>query len=100
LNSATDWIAQHAPETAQRWFEGFVAAHETLRRDAAIYGLAPESDRNSIEIRQFIYRTKSRRMNRALYAIRGSTVFILAIRRPGQDLLTAHELRDVIAELD
>jgi plasmid stabilization system protein ParE len=100
LNVAADWIAQRAPETAERWFQGFVAALETLRRDAAIYSLAPESDYCSIEVRQFVFRTKSRRVNRALYTIRGSTAVILAIRRPGQDLLTAGEVQQMIAELD
>ncbi len=100
LNAATDFIAERAPETAERWFEGFVAALETLRHNARIYSLAPESARCSIEVRQFLYRTKSRRVNRALYTIRGSTVVILAIRRPGQDLLTDEELQQAIAEID
>jgi plasmid stabilization system protein ParE len=100
LSAATDAIAKHAPETAQRWFDGFIAALETLRRDATVFGLAPESDRCSIDIRQFIYRTRSRRANRALYTIRASTVIILTIRRPGQELLTEEELRQSIADLD
>lgn len=100
LNAATDAIAELAPETAERWFNGFVGALETLTRDAAIFALAPESNYCSIEVRQFIYRAKSRRANRALFTIRGATVIILTIRRPGQDLLTEEELRQSIAELD
>lgn len=100
LHSAVVEIARDAPDTAERWFNGFVGALGRLHREAAAYSLAPESDRCSVEVRQFIYRTKSRRANRALYAIRGSTVFILAIRRPGQDLLTAEELEQAIAEMD
>ena len=100
LNAAADSIARNSPETAGRWFNGFVAALATLTRDATVYSLAPESVHSSVDVRQFIYRTKSRRVNRALYAIRGSTVCILAIRRPGQDLLTDEELRQVVAELD
>ena len=100
LNAAADFIAQHAPETAERWFNGFITALESLRRDAAIYSRAPESAFCSIELRQFIYRTRSRRVNRALYTIRDAKVYILSIRRPGQDLLTDEELRQSIAELD
>jgi plasmid stabilization system protein ParE len=100
LNTTADYIAERAPETAERWFNGFVAALESLRRDADIYGLAPENERCSVEVRQLIYRTKSRRTNRALYTIRESNVYILAIRRPGQDLLTQSELRQAIAEFD
>jgi len=100
LNAAADYVAQFAPETAERWFNGFVAVLETLRRDAMIYGPAPESDFCSVDVRQFIYRTKSRRANRALYTIRQTSVYILTIRRPGQDLLTEDELRQSIAQLD
>jgi plasmid stabilization system protein ParE len=100
LNAAADFIAQNAPETAERWFNGFITALETLRRDADTYGRAPESDLCSVNVRQIIYRTKSRRPKRALYIVRGSTVYILAIRRPGQDLLTDEELGHAIADLD
>ncbi len=100
LQAAADYIAQQAPETANRWFNGFVAALDTLRQNPASYGLAPESDYCSLEVRQFIYRTKSRRANRALYTVRGSTVYILAIRRPGQDLLTKEELDRAVAQVD
>jgi plasmid stabilization system protein ParE len=99
LIAAADSIARNAPETAERWFQGFTTALETLQRDANVYSLAPESARCSIEVRQLLYRTKSHRVNRALYTIRGSTVVILAIRRPGQDLLTYEELMRAIAEI-
>jgi plasmid stabilization system protein ParE len=100
LNDAADFIAQHAPQSAERWFNGFVAALATLRNDALLYSLAPENEQASVEVRQLIYRTKSRRANRALYTIRGTTVHILAIRRPGQDLLTDAELQQAIHSPD
>jgi plasmid stabilization system protein ParE len=100
LNAATDYIAQHVPETAEQWFNGFVAALETLRRDALSYSLAEEGQRCFMDVRQFIFRTKSRQANRVLYTVRGSNVVILTIRRPGQDLLTEDELRQSIAEWD
>jgi plasmid stabilization system protein ParE len=99
LNAAADLIAQDARLTAERWFNGFIAALDTLKQDAAIYSLAPESERASVEVRQFVYRTKSHRANRALYAIRGTAVYILAIRRPGQDLLTDDELKQAVTNL-
>ena len=100
IERAVDAVSRHAPETAERWFDGFVAALETLATNAAMYALAPESEMCSVEIRQMIYRTRNRRANRALYTIRESAVYILAIRRPGQDLLTADEVARAIAELD
>ena len=100
LIRAAEYISRDAPEAAQRWFEGFVAALETLRTNATVFGLAPESKHASAEVRQLIYRTKSRRANRALYTIAGSAVYILAIRRPGQDLLTEEELSLAIADAE
>ena len=65
-----------------------------------MFGLAPESDQVDEEIRQYIYRTKSRRANRALYTVRGDTVYILCIRRPGQRLLSDREAQDLLTDLD
>jgi plasmid stabilization system protein ParE len=100
LLAAADSIAQHAPATAEKWFNGFVQALATLRQNADIYGHAPESPIGEIEVRQFLHRTKSHKVNRALFAIRGPTVYILAIRRPGQALLTDDEMRSAIEQLD
>jgi len=100
LQRATEAIAHNAPETAQRWFDGFVATLQSLSTSATVYSLAPESEQCSVEVRQLIYRTKSRRANRALYTIRGETVYILAIRRPGEDLLTEEELAQAVAEME
>lgn len=99
LQRAADYIARDSPETAQRWFESFISALESLRMDAPIYGVAPESRDCTLEIRQLIHRTRSRRANRALYTIRETKVYILAIRRPGQDLLTSDELSQAVTEL-
>jgi hypothetical protein len=98
LRAATDWIAERAPETAELWFEGFVDLLSTLRVNALAHGLAPENSLMTVEVRQIIYRTASRRFNRALYTVTGGTVVILGIRRPGQRLLTKLDLRGRLAE--
>lgn len=100
LFRAAEYISRDAPDTAQRWFEEFVAALARLATLASVFGVAPESQYCAYEVRQMIHRTKSRRANRVLYVIRGSTVYVLAIRRPGQDLLTPDELTEAIAELE
>jgi hypothetical protein len=53
------------------------------------------------EIRQFIYRTKSGRANRALFTILGDEVRVLHIRRPGQPLMSPEDLErsDLVDEL-
>jgi len=100
LRAATDYIAQHAPEAAERWFDGFVAALAKLKQNPLIYGLAPESEQVEEEIRQIIYRTKSKLANRALFSIRRDMVYILCIRRPGQRLLTQYETRDLLSDFE
>ena len=100
INEATDYIAKHAPDTAKRWFTGFTEALSTLRERALVHGLAPEDLHVEPEIRQIIYRTKSRHSNRALYTVRGDTVYILCIRRPGQRVLDADESRDLLNDVD
>jgi plasmid stabilization system protein ParE len=98
LRAATDWIAERAPETAERWFEGFVELLATLRVNALAHGLAPEDSLVTVEVRQIIYRTASRRFNRALYTVADNTVVILGIRRPGQRLLTKRDVQGRLAE--
>ena len=98
LRAATDWIAERAPDTAEEWFEGFVELLATLRVNALVHGLAPENSLVGIEVRQIVYRTKSRRFNRALYTVTDDTVVILGIRRPGQPLLSKRDLRRRVAE--
>lgn len=98
LNAATSWIAERAPDTAQRWFDGFVDLLATLCDQAEVHGVAPEDEHVEVEIRQIIYRTSSRRANRALYTIRGNEAVILGIRRPGQALLSPKAVRKRLDE--
>ena len=84
--------ARHAPEPALRWLEGFHAALQTLSQNPTRCSIAPESDAVELEVRQFFYRTKSRRSYRALYTIQGKEVRILHVRAPGQRLMRADEI--------
>lgn len=98
LNAATDWIAERVPDVAESWFDGFVHQLEKLRDQPMVYGLAPENDLVTSEIRQITYRTKSRLANRALFTVQQGEVVILGIRRPGQQLLTSSELQKRFSE--
>ena len=51
--------------------EGFHEALQTLSENPGRCSVAPESDAVELEIRQFSYRTKSRRSYRALFTIQG-----------------------------
>ena len=92
LNAAADWIAQHAPETAEIWFDQFIDKLSQLQFNPNCYGFAPENERSKIVIRQLLFLTASRQANRALFTISGNEVVILGIRRPGQDIVPPGEL--------
>jgi plasmid stabilization system protein ParE len=92
LENARDFIRQSAPETAERWYRSFLDGLLSLEKNPESRSLAPESAEFPFEVRQFLFRTKSRLANRALFTIVGGEVRILAIRRPGQPLITRDDL--------
>jgi len=92
LENARDYIRQSAPETADRWFASFLDALLRLEENPESRSLAPENAEFPFELRQFLFRTRSRLANRALFTIVGDEVRILAIRRPGQPLITGEDL--------
>ncbi len=99
LHAATNWIANRAPETAERWFDGFVATIRKLQINPQLYPFAPENKSVAFEIRQTLYVTASRKVNRALFTIREGEVIVLAIRRPGQRLVGKLDLLKRVDEL-
>jgi plasmid stabilization system protein ParE len=84
LNEARTYIARYAPETAETWYVEFLKALCDLENHPETYPIAAEGEDLPFELRQFLYRTRSGRVNRALFTIVGSQVRVLAIRRPGQ----------------
>src|SRR5262245_31046538 len=64
LHAAADRIAKRAPETAARWFSGFVAALLSLEQSPRRYGRAREQKRFPCEVRQLLYgRRRSHRLH-------------------------------------
>jgi plasmid stabilization system protein ParE len=86
------WINERSPAGAQAWFRRWREALKALRHRADELALAPESEGHDEAIRQFIFRTRRGRPYRALFVVRGNTVFVLHVRGPGQDLLRPDEL--------
>ncbi len=93
LDSAREYVAKFAPETAERWYLGILEALLRLERNPESRPIAPESAEFPFEVRQLLIRGKSRRANRALFTIVGDEVRVLAIRRPGQPLITADDIK-------
>ena len=55
LNHAVAWIARDAPDTAERWFNGFVEANLTLGENPDRCGLARENAAFAFDLRQLLY---------------------------------------------
>lgn len=62
--------AEHAPETAARWLNGFQVALQTLDTNPTRCPLAPENDLVDQPIYQFFYGKRTGRY-RALFTIEG-----------------------------
>ena len=72
--------AEHAPETAARWLQRFEDILQTLSTNPTRCSLAPENDLVDQTIYHLFYGKRSGRY-RALFAIEGSRVLVLHIRR-------------------
>ena len=93
LEDACAYVAQYAPETAEKWRRSFLEALLILEQSPESRPLAPEDSAFPFQLRQYIHRTRSRRANRALFTIVGNQVRVLAIRRPGEPLITPEDIR-------
>jgi plasmid stabilization system protein ParE len=78
LEDAYRWCAERAPETATRWYNGFLDALDSLGSNPERCPLAAETRKLSIEIRQLLY--GRRRSYRAIFLMREQTVIVLHIR--------------------
>ena len=78
LDEAFRWYAEHAPEAAVHWYNGFLNALDKLATNPERCPIAPESKKLHTEIRQFLYGRQ--RSYRALFIIREQTIIVLHIR--------------------
>lgn len=87
------WIRDRSSAGAERWLQRWEETLGAIEARADHYGLAPESDGHSEEIRQAIFKTRRGRPYRALFFIHGIQVVILYVRGPSQNILHSDELR-------
>ena len=91
IDEALAWYAGRSIKAAIRWYVKLMEAIRSLADNPERFGLAPESESCSAEIRQMLY-GKRRGIWRVLFEIRGDTVYILRVRHSAQDLLEPEEL--------
>jgi plasmid stabilization system protein ParE len=80
------WIADNAPDTAARWFEGLVSKVNSLSTMPERCAFAPESAAFHQEIRQLLYGRY-----RILFTIEKDTVYVIHIRHSAQKPLKPDE---------
>ena len=77
-------LSERSPEAARRLNDRFEKALFRLRDFPLSCGLAYESPGFPEEVRHLLFGTQPNRRYRALFAVRGDEVVILAIRAPGE----------------
>jgi plasmid stabilization system protein ParE len=90
LNCTADWIAERAPETAERWFAQFAAKIQSLDQFAERCPQARESKLMPFQLRELLF--GRRRQWRVLFTIRGKEVLVMGIRHAAQDDVTMEDL--------
>jgi plasmid stabilization system protein ParE len=80
MEGAHEWIAERAPFTADRWYNGLLKAIRSLADNAERCALAPEDEFFPEEIRNLLY-GKRHNAYRVIFTIRGDTVHVLHFRR-------------------
>jgi toxin ParE1/3/4 len=87
-----EWIAQHSPSGANRWYDSFREAMFSLESTAENKGLAPEAREFERPVRQVLFKTRKGHTYRALFVGEGRRIQIVTVRGPGQPLLSVDEI--------
>jgi plasmid stabilization system protein ParE len=95
LAQAALWWAEHrSPDQADRWLDGIEQAIAELAKNPEQHALAKENSFYDLPypVRQLLFGLSTKPTHRAVFEIRGDTVYVVAIRHLAQDDLIAEEL--------
>ena len=96
LWEAAEWWARHRSlAQAQRWYDGFVDALDSLADRPFRCSLARENDDFPYELRELHYGVGSRPTHRALFTVRPDAVIVLSIRHAAQKDVAPDDLPSV-----
>lgn len=88
IDRNADWWAEHhSVEQALQWSDAVYDQLETLAEFPERNGLSAENGEFHYVIRDIFVGLGSRRGYRAVFTIKGNTVFVLSVRRAAQDTL-------------
>lgn len=86
------WADHHSVEQALRWSDAVYDQIATLADFPESNGLSAENDDFPYEIRDKLLGRGSRPGYRAVFTIRGDTIYVLAVRRGAQDALSPDQV--------
>jgi len=94
VDCARWWSEHRDADQASRWLEGFEEAVVSLGDHPGQHVLARENDLYELPfpVHQLLYGLGKKPTHRAVYEVRGDTVFVIAVRHLAQDDLASQEL--------
>jgi plasmid stabilization system protein ParE len=87
LRNAAWWADHHSSEQAAIWLDAVQSQLESLAEFPESHSLSAENDDFPYAIRDKLLGLGSRPSYRAVFTIKGDTVFVLTVRRSAQDVL-------------
>jgi plasmid stabilization system protein ParE len=87
------WAANHSVDQAAQWFDVVHEQLKILSDFPEINGFSAENDDFPYEIRDKLLGLGSRRSYRAVFTIKGDSVYVLTVRRASQDVLRPDHCR-------
>jgi plasmid stabilization system protein ParE len=85
------WAANHSVDQALDWLEAVEIQMQKLSENPERFGVSPENDIFSFEIRHMLVGLGNRKSYRAVYTVKEDAVFVLTVRRGEEDSLRARD---------
>ena len=85
MHSTAEWYALQNPEIAEAWFNGLVAALESVCDNPEQFSFANEAERLGKSFRQMLYGVGQRITHRVLFSVREDRIVVHQIRHVAQD---------------
>lgn len=87
IREIRDWIRARSPAGASSWLDALEDAFAQLRQRTASSSPALEADDLALDLRQLTFKTRRGNPYRLVFIVRDDSVYVVAVRGAGQDLL-------------
>jgi toxin ParE1/3/4 len=86
------WLRERSTKGANTWRRKWLETLERLETIAPGCSIAPEGEFHPERIQEILFKTRRGKKYRAVFVIRNETVYVFAVRGPGQDLLKPDDI--------